>query len=271
MRLGDVTGNGVPEVIASSTVGMEGSSGSGGAIRVFLGDGSVAYAIPKAYTNEFGVISHAEPDGFSVVDLNGDQKGEILVNRSVLLGTLGTGSYQQALIAYDGTNPVLRLIASPVPDADSVLVFPAGCDGVGVVADDIDQDGQLDLIASYQSIRGTTDGFATHSIVYAWSVPNMYSAAAMEWPAFRGNRRQTGEYIPRSLRGGMPVDSTPPAAAQRVTRLPHSTGRMSAIPGELPSGRDRQRQLVSGGIRGGVEPSDVVPLDGTLMSDGHIE
>ncbi|MBI2933691.1 MAG: S8 family serine peptidase [Planctomycetes bacterium] len=218
VRLGDVTGDGVPEVLASSILGYGGQIGFGApAVRVFRGDGSIAYTISSLYMNESGVTSKDDHQGFSVVDLNGDQKGEVLISKLIKIGSVSEGVWRQAVIAYDGTTPILRLIALPVPDDDLVRVYPVKLAGVGVVADDVDQDGHLDLVGSYWGVRGAMSGFVTRSIIYKWSLPNTFSEAAMEWPAFRGNRAQTGEYIPRSLRGAPPSDTMPPAAPALVS------------------------------------------------------
>ncbi|MBI2933694.1 MAG: S8 family serine peptidase [Planctomycetes bacterium] len=224
LRLGDVTGDDVPEIIVSGNMGTGVSVGWGDTvIRVLRGDGSIAYTITNLYRNEQGVTTAANPFGFSVVDLNGDQKGEILLSRAVWMGTLSAGGQREAVIAYDGTTPILRLIASPVPDTDLIPVYPVDLTGAGVVVTDVDEDGHLDIVSCYRGVRGGVNGVATHTLTYVWSLPNAFSDAAMEWPAFRGNRAQTGEYISRSLRGEPPSDTMPPAAPALVSPSDGST------------------------------------------------
>jgi hypothetical protein len=219
LAIGDVTGDGSPEVVV--TVQRDGSgSASWGAplLRVLTRDGSQLFQITNLYRNEDGVTSAAGVYGIALVDLDQDGAAEILLNRPIFLGPSGIGGWVESLLVYKNDEVFDRFVARSVlaPGTDTTL-YPSSLGGGGATLSDIDGDGRMELLYAYAA--GSADdniGLLTHTIVYVWDLTSTFSKEAMEWPMPQGNAARTGKYLPKSSRGG----GGPPPVPQGI-RQPH--------------------------------------------------
>lgn len=224
LAVGDVTGDGLPELVVAPNRGGSGSATWGApAVRVLQRDGSQLFSISNLYKNEDGVSSAAGANGLSLVDLDRDGSAEILVNRSIFLGPSTTGGWVESILVYSGTGVVDRFVARSVlaPSTDTTL-YPHSMGGGGATLSDIDGDGRLELLYAYAAGSGGTVGLLTHTVLYVWDLDTAFSNDAMEWPMPQGNIARTGEYIPKSSRdggGGGGPDTEAPSVPQSVTAV----------------------------------------------------
>ena len=194
--LGDVTGDGLPEVVVSANPGFPVVDPTAPSIRVLGGDGKQIYTISTALVSADGLApSSWDAHGISIVDLDGDNKGEILFTRPMVNPTSTASLYPRlpGIFAYSGTTPIIRLIAMPVSNGTS-LEMPVNLSGVGPIVDDLDPDGKLDLVEAYSS------GVTWEGILYSWTLPYTYANSKMEWPMYQVSPARTGEYVPRPKR-----------------------------------------------------------------------
>jgi uncharacterized protein (TIGR03437 family) len=132
--LADVNGDGKLDLIADSAVLPDGASGFGGAVQVFLGDGTGGFK-PAGGFPLSGFVSGA----MAVADLNGDGKPDLLVGSppgslQVCGAGEGAGNIVVALGKGDG-----NFVASTIPTPGSV-------GPVAIAIADLNGDGKNDLV-----------------------------------------------------------------------------------------------------------------------------
>jgi hypothetical protein len=206
LAIGDVDGDGSPEIAVMPGLGSSGSVLWGStAIRVLAGAGYEMHSISNIHRNEFGVMTAAKSAGLYIADVDADGRGEVLTSRYITLGPNQNKVTALAVLAYSGTELVGQWIANDLFDpATGATYIPHPGAGIGLAVDDIDNDGSLDITYAADAYTAAAPGLLTDSIIYAWDLGVPHDRQALHWPVTGGSVARTGEYPHPSQTNGDP-------------------------------------------------------------------
>ncbi len=183
--IGDLDGDGLPEVVAS-TVGGAGTGILGGGVYVWRHDGTPLPGWPKFI--DFTGFARLPVVG----DVDGDGLGDV-----VAVG--GTSFLPQDTVVYAWKATGELVAGFPI-------MIPARSPGGPAIIADIDRDGIVDL--GFTTWPGA---FATKPARIHWfdlGVP--YRPEGMQWPTWAHDQARTGSYTPPVRRVGMGLEISPP-------------------------------------------------------------
>ncbi len=161
--IGNIAGDSRPEIVVP---------GLGGKLYAWHHNGARVAGFPMTPLNLFGSSSRQDVGkGVVLGDYDGDGMMEIFL-------TLGW-----SVVVIDGDGRILTNTNFP-DDQSSPFYYTDGLFQNNPTLGDIDQDGQLELIAH-------------NSKLYAWDMPS--GAVQSDWPAFRGDAARTGTMLPRTM------------------------------------------------------------------------
>ncbi len=161
--IGNISGDSRPEIIVP---------GLGGKLYAWHHNGARVAGFPMTPLNLFGSSSRQDVGkGVVLGDYDGDGLMEIFL-------TLGW-----SVVVIDGDGRILTNTNFP-DDQTAPFYYTDGLFQNNPTLGDIDQDGQLELIAH-------------NSKLYAWDLPN--GAVQSDWPSFRGDAARTGTILPRTM------------------------------------------------------------------------
>lgn len=171
--IGNISGDSRPEIVVP---------GLGGKLYAWHANGVRVGGFPMTPLNLFGNSSQQDVGkGVVLGDYDGDGLMEIFL-------TLGW-----SVVVIDGDGRILTNINFP-DDQSAPSYYTEGLFQNNPALGDIDQDGQLELIAH-------------NSKLYAWDLPG--GAVHSDWPVFRGDASRSGTVLPRTM-------SASPAAIETV-------------------------------------------------------
>ncbi len=231
--IGDVNGDGLPEVVAS-TVGGAGTGILGGGVYVSRHDGTSLSGWPKF----IDFIGFARPP--VIGDVDGDGLGDVIA-----VGGTSFLPQDTVIYAWKGTGELIAGFPIMIPQRS-----PAGSFSPAIIAD-IDRDGVADL-----GVTTWPGAFATKPARIHWfdlGVP--YRPEGMQWPTWAHDHARTGSYSPPVRRVSMDLEISPPLL-NRTTPAPKLKVEVT-----LPSGETAAPTSL---ILVKVDGAAVGPVSGTL-------
>jgi hypothetical protein len=186
--LGDIDNDGTPEVVIGC--GNHYDSGSCNKLYAWNADGSAVSGFPMGpeTPNTWMSGAYAMPYSPILADFDGDSDIEII--------SIHQGSHGISIVDPDGTNSEQRFEASLGGLEASPMV------------DDVDNDGQLEILAG---------GGSSNGVIKIWDESGSTSSE-LPWPMFRYNMQRIGLY---------PLDSVPPTNPTSLTSSSHTVSTWS--------------------------------------------